>query len=210
MRPSTRTSYPERVAAWNDADPQRRLGRVLRALGAAGLAASCFGCDMLPDHERHTPPIAKARARAAEAAPIEPTCRRPLPEFCAAEPCPKYDRALADAKRKREPLGPCRAAQAPDLEAGRCGALRYVRSLGHLGGDTEYFDGAGTLVGAARTSDYAEFCNGTHSSAEFGSAPACERKPFLTLCERVECQELQRFVKPDGTVGYRKPAGCTP
>jgi hypothetical protein len=74
-------------------------------------------------------------------------------------------------------------------ELGTCGALKYVAQHDGYAGHTEYFDHAGTLVAADRSSDTNSYCNGKSFGAQYGTRADCTRVVANDLCSGMPRQD---------------------
>jgi hypothetical protein len=120
---------------------------------------------------------------AADAGP----CRAPLDQWCSG-PCATYDEALAKEKSRGREIA-CRVGS---VEAGECGAFRFVAVHGGFENRTQYFGKDGRLVGVVVSADAAIFCGRRRSGIVFGNAPTCTRRVAAKICNPkdipVRCQ----------------------
>ena len=107
-------------------------------------------------------------------------CRAPLEEHCVS--CATYEEAFAAAFRGYEV---CSGDGPPSMlpAAGTCGELRWIVTWDTLDEYFEYFDAAGTMVGAIFVTDVYALCDGSSSSKHYGLVPDCERATTARACE---------------------------
>ncbi len=92
-----------------------------------------------------------------------------LAEYCASfgGQCPTYQDSVARHK----------ALCAPYLSVTMHACGHAYRSVGWqgplVGGEEEYFEAGGRLIGAYRFSDYNAYCDGSSFSQTFGTIPTC-------------------------------------
>jgi hypothetical protein len=99
-------------------------------------------------------------------------CELPLASHCDKGKCRSYAETLAVLHDPQSPY----TAPFGHIEAGECNAGHYTQSTVWYMHVTEYFDAAGTMIGAQETTDAAQFCDGRSFSASFGTVPSCARR----------------------------------
>jgi hypothetical protein len=150
--------------------------RMRRGLGIAGVLRSlcCFGALVVTGSLMSC--ASAALGPSANNAPLgDKNCFRPLTAYCGAEPCLSYAQSVDWVQQ-------CLAKHCLSASWGKCGEFTYTSHGDGFGGETLYFDQAGSLVAVTVGTDYLgrSRCPGW---VHYG--------PRMT-CEEVAVQELNR------------------
>ena len=109
------------------------------------------------------------------------SCQRPLAEYCRNEPCPTYEREVAELRKliaAYKDSGSCLQR----AKLGTCAGHRFVMTGDGYSGHITYYDARGLLVAAERSSDTNSYCGGKAHTAYFGPVPADAQVVSEDLC----------------------------
>ena len=108
-------------------------------------------------------------------------CHPPLASACLDGKRPTWDETIARLRKGTEEMRPCVPVNPCEpAVAGTCGRYRFIGSHDGFGSWTYYFDDAGMMIGAARTTDVIDRpCGGTF---KYGKVIECSQVVVEKVC----------------------------